>query len=390
MNRAKKSVKVTTLGFGLLAALAALAGCASGDETGSSGDGRDEVKTGTGVDQSLADGAGAQAPLEKKSFDFPIKLTAHNSLNLADELKKAVGANELTFANGAAKVSLDPSSVITLDEIGIGGAIQYTQGALKKHLSLLEGHVSAKATAKIKANFEYTASFSGKESKDFHMDFGTPLDKTLDIQWTDGGVVHKFPVNVTITTGATVGCDATANADAHASLGAELDFQYKGGITYHNESGGTPVLEVPLSDLFSVESTPPADMVGIKPLDMGTGSPTYFMAQGDVKGTASCWIRPEVTVNLFKFIGVAAGMSASIEAQAGATAKASQEGATVPASAEFDWVVTPKLTLEAWGTAGIGTTQVQTTSPFKLGEFKYEKPYAGKFEGQVTFDPKNM
>jgi hypothetical protein len=127
--------------------------------------------------------------------------------------------------------------------------------------------------------------------------------------------------------------------------------------------------------------------VTVKPHDMGNGVTTYFKADGGVQGTASSWIRPAVTVNLFKFVGVAAGAAASIDAQAGATAKASEDGAKVPASAEFDWTVTPKLTLEVWGTAGIGTTQVATTDPFKLGEFKFEKPYAGKYEGQVTFDP---
>jgi hypothetical protein len=374
--------------IGFLVMSWALVGCGASEEDAGASD--DAITTGSSAGQSLADGAGPMAPLEKKSFDFPIKLTAHNSLNLADELQKAVGANELSFANGAAKVSLDPGSVLTLDEVGIGGAIQYSQGALKKHLSLLEGHVSAKATATVRANFEYSGSFSDKETKEFKMDFGTPLDKTLDIQWTEGGVVHHFPVNVTIQTGATMGCEVTSNDDAHASLGAELDFQYRGGVTYHNPTGGTPIVQVPLGDLFSFESTPPSDMVTVKPLDMGNGKTTYFMADASVKGTASCWLRPEVSVNLFKFIGVAAGMSASIEAQAGETAKASEEGGEVPASSEFDWVLTPKLTLQAWGTAGIGTTQVQTTSPFELGEFKFEKPYAGKFEGDLTFDPTQL
>src|SRR5262245_22449195 len=100
--------------------VAMLSGCSSSGEDAQSNAGA--IHTGDDPAQSVADGAGPMAPLEKKSFDFPIKLTSHNSLNLADELQKAVGANELTFANGAAKVSLDPGSVLTLDEIGIGGA----------------------------------------------------------------------------------------------------------------------------------------------------------------------------------------------------------------------------------------------------------------------------
>ena len=42
------------------------------------------------------------------------------------------------------------------------------------------------------------------------------------------------------------------------------------------------------------------------------------------------------------------------------------------------------------GTAGIGTAKVETTSPFKLGELKFERPFAGKFDGAMTFDPSQL
>jgi hypothetical protein len=379
----KRTSSVTVLGVGLLAMSMMVGGCSSGGEDTDSGSGA--VSTNGSAAQSAADGAGPLAPLEKKSFDLPITLSAHNSLNLADELKKAVGASELTFANGAAKVELDPSSVLTLNTIDIGGSIQYTQGSVKKFLSLLEGHVGATATAKVKANVTYSASFQGQESKDFHMDFGTPLTKSIDVQWTDGGVVHHFPVNVTINTGATVGCSLSANDSAKASLGAEVDFKYQGSLSYNNPTGGVPIASVPLTDLFSFESTNPSDILTLKPIDMGAAQPTYFTADASVHGTASCWVRPEVTVNVFNFIGLTAGANAELDATVGAEAKASSDSAAIPG--EFDWTLTPKVTLQAWGTAGIGTTQVAKTDTFKLGEFSWQKPYAGKYEGDLTFDP---
>src|SRR5262245_1886798 len=69
-------VKVAGVGLGLFALVGLMPGCGSDDDTGGSGDGRDELNPNGTVEQANGDADGQFGPLEKKPFGGSVSLSA--------------------------------------------------------------------------------------------------------------------------------------------------------------------------------------------------------------------------------------------------------------------------------------------------------------------------